>query len=127
AERYRILLERDRIDLGLVEQDGVSKLPPARPYDPFDVREPERYEEQDGLIHVAVVAVDDVDLAFVPAEAATQPVRDQRSTGAAPQDHDPGDAHDEPPARSAGTGSRCAIVSTNSMPASIERRSGHAA
>jgi len=77
---------------------------------------------------VPVVAVDDVDLGLVRIEAATQPVRGHRAARRAAQDHDLLRTHDAPPLaigrRPAGR-SRRSILSTNSIPASIELRSGH--
>ena len=55
-------VERDRVDLALDELDPSMKLAMPGPGEVVDVREPERDEEQPGLIHVQVVAVDDLDL-----------------------------------------------------------------
>ena len=86
-------------------------------------------EEQSGLVNVAVVAVDDVDLRLVGVEAAAQTVGGHRPARPAADDHDLLPAHDASPIAT-GTRpvaqSRRSMSSTNSMPASIERRSGHA-
>ena len=60
----------------------------ARPDDLLGLGEPERHEQQSGLVDVAVVAVDDRDLRLV-AKAPRQAVGEQRSAGAAAEDHDP--------------------------------------
>ncbi len=54
-----------------MEDDAGAQLASARPHDLVDVGEPEGDEEQAGLVDVPVVAVDDVDLGLVRAEAAT--------------------------------------------------------
>ena len=129
VEQHLVALGPDFFDLVLMEDDAASQLAPARPHDLVHVREPERDEEQARLVDVPVVAVDDVDLGLVRVEAAAQPVGGHRAARAAAEDDDLLPAHDAPPAS---TSSRLAprgwreIVSANSIPASIERRSGHA-
>ena len=59
--------------------------------------EPERDEEQAGLVDVTVVPVDDVDLDLVRVEAAAQPVGGHRAARPAAQDHDLLGAHAPPP------------------------------
>ena len=53
-----------------------------------ELGQPERNEEQAGLVDVPVVAVDDVNLRLVAVEAAAQPVGGHRASGAAAQNHD---------------------------------------
>ena len=53
------------------------------------VGQPERDEQQAGLVDVAVVAVDDDDLGVVAVDAP-QPVGGQRAAGAGAEDHDLG-------------------------------------
>src|SRR5215207_3850179 len=131
VEQHLVALDPDGLDLVLVEDDAVAELPAPRPDDLLDLGEPEGHEQQAGLIHMPVVAVDDVDLRLVLVEAAPQPVGGHRPARSAAEDDDPLPAHDGPPA---GTGSRwCAasprssIRSTNTIPLSIERPSGHVA
>ena len=88
VEQDLVPLDPDRVDLALVEDDPVAELPPARAHDLVELREPERDEEQPGLVDVAVVAVDDVDLGLVGVEAPAQPVGDHRAAGAAAEDDD---------------------------------------
>ena len=88
VEQHLVALDPDLLDLVLVEDDAVAQLPPAGPHDLIDLREPERDEEQAGLVDVAVVAVDDVDLGLVRVEAAAQPVGGHRAARAAAEDHD---------------------------------------
>ena len=52
------------------------------------LREPERHEEQAGLVDVPVVSIDDVDLCLVGVEPAAQPVGGHRAAGSAAEDHD---------------------------------------
>src|SRR6476659_8170304 len=108
-----------------MEDDAVAQLPPPRPHDLVDVREPEGDEEQAGLVDVPVVTVDDVDLGFVRVEVATQPVGGHRASRPTADDHDLLLAHDAPPVATSMSPVGCSRRSTNSMPASIERRSGH--
>ena len=68
--------------------DPAMQLPPPRPDDVLHVGQPERHEQQAGLVDVAVVLVDDGDRQLIGAVVATQPVGGQRATGAATQDHD---------------------------------------
>ena len=52
------------------------------------LRQPERHEEQAGLVDVPVVAVNDMDLRLVHVETAAQPVGDDRAAGPAAENHD---------------------------------------
>ena len=111
-----------------MEDDAVVELPAARPHDLVELRKPEWHEEEAGLVDVPVVLVDDVDLRLVGVEAAAQPVSHHRAAGAAAEDHDLPPAHGGHPTRSAARPpTPRLIVSSNSNPASIERRSGQAA
>jgi hypothetical protein len=76
-----------------VEDDAVTQLPPARPHNLLDLRQPEGDEEQARLVDVPVVAVDDVDLGLVGVEAAAQSVGGHRAAGAAAENHDPFPRH----------------------------------
>ena len=67
----------------------VVQLPFARPHDVLGVRQPERHEQQAGLVDVPVVLVDDGDDGLVGRVQAPQPVGGQRAAGAAAEDHDP--------------------------------------
>jgi DNA-binding transcriptional ArsR family regulator len=78
-----------------VEDDAAVQLPPARADDLVDVGEIEGDEEQAGLVDVAVVAIDDMDLGRVRIEATAQPVRGHRAAGSAAEDHDLLPAHDD--------------------------------
>ena len=124
VEQNLVPLDPDLDDLVLVEGDVAAQLPVARAHDLVGLREPEGHEEQAGLVDVRIVSVDDVDFGLVGVEVAAEPVRDHRSTGAAAEDDDPFLGHGPTPASRGRRHSRC---STNSIPVSIDRRSGHAA
>ncbi len=83
-----VVIGVDAVDPGLAVRDAGPELPPARPGYPPHVGPPERDEQQPGLVHVVVVAVHHDDLGVLRAAGPPQPVRDQRSAGAATQDHD---------------------------------------
>ena len=128
VEEDLVALDPDLRDLVLMEDDAVVELPAAWPHDLVELREPEWHEEQAGLVDVPVILVDDVDLGLVGVEAAAQPVSRHRAAGAATEDHDLPPPHSGPPASStARPPTPRLIVSSNSNPASIERRSGQAA
>ena len=57
-------------------------------HDVLGVREPEGHEQQPGLVHVPVVAVDDGDRRHPLVVLAPQPVRRDRPASAAPENHD---------------------------------------
>src|SRR6266540_6317315 len=88
VEQHLVALDPDLLDLVLVEDDAVAELAPARSHDLVDLRQPERDEEQAGLVDVPVIQVDDVDLCLVGVEAAPQPVGGHRAAGAAAENHD---------------------------------------
>ena len=81
----------DAVDVGQPELDPVVQLRGARADDRLRVGQPERHEQQAGLIDVAVVAVDDDDLGVV-AVGAPQPVGGERAAGAGAEDDDAGHA-----------------------------------
>jgi hypothetical protein len=122
-EQHLVALDPDLRDLVLVEDDASVQLTPPRPHDLVDVRQPERNEEEARLVDVTVVAVDDMDLRLVQVEAAAQPVRDHRAACSPAEDDDAVPAH----AASAFCPRRSSMRSTNSIPLSTARRTGHAA
>ena len=77
-----------------MEDDTAAQLAAARPDDLVEGGEPERHEEQAGLVDVTVVTVDDVDLGLVLVEPPAQPVRGHRAARTAAEDHDLLLAHD---------------------------------
>ena len=60
-----VSLDPHLFDLVLVKDDVGTQLSSPRTDDLVDVGEPERDEQQSGLVDVAIVAVDDVDLRLV--------------------------------------------------------------
>jgi hypothetical protein len=89
-----------------VKDDAAAELPAARPHDLLDLRQAEGDEEQPGLVDVAVVAVDDVDLRLVGVEATAQSVGGHRAAGPAAKNHDPFPRHFRSPPSCALTASR---------------------
>ena len=66
VEQHLVALGLDLVDLVLMEDDAVVAAGAgAGRTISLELREPERHEEQAGLVDVAVVAVDDVDLGLV--------------------------------------------------------------
>ena len=97
VEQYLVAVDRDGLDLVLVEDDPVTQLALTRSHDRLDLRQSERHEEQARLVDVPVVAVDDVDLCLVRVEAVVQPVGGDRATRPAAEDHDLFRCHSVPP------------------------------
>jgi hypothetical protein len=93
GQRDAMCVDRDRLDLALVEDDAVVQLTPAGTHDLVHVGEAERNEQQTGLVDVLVVEVDDVDLDRVGIEGSSQPVRDHGATGARSKNHNPPHRH----------------------------------
>jgi hypothetical protein len=60
----------------------------TRPDDLVDRRETERHEQQTGLIDVAIVAVDDMDVHVVLVELPPQAIGDHGAAGTAAENHD---------------------------------------
>ena len=95
GEMNRVVDEIDALDLCETKIDAAAKLLVARPDDLLGLGEPERDEQQAGLVHVAVVAVDDRDARLI-AVLPLQPVRDQRPSGAPAENDDPVDPSHHP-------------------------------
>ena len=87
GEVHDVVCGLDPVDLGDPELDPVVDLRVTGPDDLARVGQPERNEQQAGLVDVAVVAVDHRDLGGVAVDPA-QPVRGQRAAGAGAEDHD---------------------------------------
>ena len=77
----------DVLDLGEAELDAVVQLRAARADDLGRIGQPERHEQQTGLVDVAVVAVDHDDLDLVAARTA-QSVGGQGAAGSGAEDED---------------------------------------
>ena len=77
----------------------LAELAPPWAHDLVELGEPEGHEEEAGLVDVAVVAVDDVDLGLVVVEAAPEPVGGHRAAGAAAEDDDLRAPHNATPCR----------------------------
>jgi hypothetical protein len=71
-----------------VEDHSLSELSAPRADDLVDPRVTERHEDQVRLVDVAIVAVDDVGLDLVRAEAAAEQVGGHRPGRPAAEDHD---------------------------------------
>ena len=67
--------------------DALGELTPARPDDVLRVGQPERYEQEPRLVHVAIVLIDHGDVNPVSHRSA-KAVGGQRAARAPAQDHD---------------------------------------
>jgi hypothetical protein len=84
AARFEI----DLVDGVYQVLNAAVELPAARAHDVLGVREPEGNEEQPGLVHVAVVLVDNDDLGLIRHECPTKSVSDKRPSGSGSQHDD---------------------------------------
>src|SRR5438105_15102126 len=71
-----------------MESDATPKLTASRTHDLVGVRKAERDEQEPWLVHVPVVAIDDVDLGSVVLEPPPEPVGRHRAAGSSTEDHD---------------------------------------
>jgi hypothetical protein len=78
----------DPVDPGLAEGHAGAELPAARSDNPLHAGEPERDEQQPGLVHVIIVTVHHDDLGGLLVIEPAQPVGGQGPAGTAAQDHD---------------------------------------
>ena len=88
AEQHPVPVEIDRRNFGLVKEDAVAQLPPARSHDLVARCEAEGDEEQTGLVDVTIVPVDHVDLRLVRPVTPPEPIRGHGAAGAAAEDDD---------------------------------------
>src|SRR6266516_6781254 len=71
-----------------MEDHAVAELAAAGAHELLDRGQSEGDEEQAGLVDVAIVSVDDVDLGLVGVEAAAEPVGGHRAARPAAEDQD---------------------------------------
>src|SRR5690606_26072941 len=76
------------VDAGLDEVHAVAQLAPPGPDDLLGLGEPERHEEEAGLVDVAVVLVDDRDRRLRGLVHAAEAVGGERAARPAAEDHD---------------------------------------